>query len=309
MVLPAIGGTRTDPLVDGQPAGGGFGFLDRSDPMFGHQTYEDLNVVNGVDAATIGLPVQQVNDPMAQFGGFQSFLPGGEGQATLDQLGADFDQFAATLDPQLQQQIQEADVRAEATRSQLENAGLLSLANQFRRARSAANVDAARRGTIGGTFQQGQEEEARQAVQRGAGDVALSAAQAAEQQRLAELAPVFGFQQQLAEGSPLQGLARDLMLQDIQQRGQGAQGQFDINTTLENIRSGSDMNRAANINSALMGLATGVQGGIQGYQNRQYLNNMRGLYGFQTGPNIQNRMLPGGGLVQSNTQSGVSVNL
>lgn len=303
MVLPAIGGPRTDPEVGAQPMPSQFGFLEQTAPAFGMEPV--WNTQTGVyDPVDLDSVFQQMA------GGFASYLPDvQQQQETTAGLNQQHDQFAAGIDPQLQQQIQEADVRAEATRSQLENAGLLSLANQFRRARSAANVDAARRGTIGGTFQQGQEEEARQAVQRGAGDVALSAAQAAEQQRLAELAPVFGFQQQLAEGSPLQGLARDLMLQDIQQRGQGAQGQFDINTTLENIRSGSDMNRAANINSALMGLATGVQGGIQGYQNRQYLNNMRGLYGFQTGPNIQNRMLPGGGLVQSNTQSGVSVNL
>lgn len=259
-------------------------------------------------------------NPQDMFGNFQSYLPSGEGQETVDQLGTDFDMFAASMQPQLEQQISDADIRAEATRSQLEQAGLLGLAGQFRRARSAANVDAARRGTLGGTYQLGQEEQARQGVERGAGEVALNAQQVAEQQRMAELAPVFGFQTQLAQGSPYQDLGQNLLLQNFQQLGQGAQGQFDINQTIGNIQSGTAMNQAANLNAALGGLSQGLQGGIQGYQNQQYMQNLNNVYnpagipqgsqyGFNTGPGLQNYNTPGGGIYQTNPNSGVGVGL
>jgi len=264
--------------------------------------------------AGIGDPIPgNMND---QFGGYQTFLPDPSTQQVAGDLNQQFDQFANQANPQLEQQIDEAGIRAEATRSQLENAGLLGLANQFRQARSAINSNVARRGTLGGSFQMGQEIQAGEAAQRGAADVTAQAASAAEQQRLAEIAPLYGFQMDLAGGSPFADLSRDLMMQDLQQRGQGAQGQFDINSSIENIRAGSEMNRAGNINSALQGLAMGVQGGITGYQNQQYMNNLRGIYGggggaqfgFNSG-NLQNYNLPGGDILQRNPNSGVSVTL
>ena len=116
----------------------------------------------------------------------------------------------------------------------------------------------------------------------GIGDVIAGAEAQAEQQRMAELAPVFGMQNTLAQGNPFGNVRRGIQQESIQQAGNAATGQFNLNTQAENIRSGLAMNEGQNIQGFLGGLGQGLGGFLQGRQNRNFLNEMRQIQGGGT---------------------------
>lgn len=197
------------------------------------------------------------------FGQYASYLPGGEYDQQLTDLRGQEDAGLAALDAPVQQALGDARTRAQLTEAQLRNAGMLGLANQLQTSQRNIAFDTARRGTLGGSRSIERSQQAQGQYQAGIGQVAAQAAQAGENQFRQDVAPVFGAQQQAYGQSPLSGLGNQFLMEDLNQRGQGAQGQFDISNTQNQIRQNADMNRAQSILGTLGSVAGGITAAVQ----------------------------------------------
>lgn len=193
------------------------------------------------------------------------------------QRAQQFGEFEQAAQPLIGQAVAGADTRAANTLNQIKSAGLSGLANQFRRSQRDIAFDTARRGTIGGSRSIERNQQAQATAEAGIGGVLNSATSQANAQRNAELAPIYGFQQNLAQGDPMQQFGVQNQLQNINLQGQAAQGQFDFTSDLNNIRSASQMNRAGFIGSAIGNL--GQLGGsyIDANSRQKQLAALRGL--------------------------------
>ena len=172
-----------------------------------------------------------------------------------------------------------ARTRSEATFNQIRQAGLAGLAQQFKRSQRAIAFDTARRGTLGGsrTIERGAQAQGR--VQQGVGNVLNQAQGAANQQLNQDRAGIFGFQQQLAGRDPFASISAQGELNNLQQQGQSALGQFDLSQQQDAIRSGAARNRAQNIFGTLGAIGTGAAGVIRNNANQTFLNNLQTLGG------------------------------
>lgn len=182
--------------------------------------------------------------------------------------------FQTQAQPIVREAVAGVDARAQNTLSQIKQAGLAGVADQFRRSQRNIAFETARRGTLGGSRSIERNQGAQNDAQNSIGGVLNQASQAAENQRSQELAPVFGFQQELAGGDPFAQTGLQNQLAGIQQQGQSATGQFDLTQQLENIRAGTAMNRAGFINNAISGVGQGLGGFVDSQsRNKQLLSN------------------------------------
>jgi hypothetical protein len=216
--------------------------------------------------------VSEINQQRLQFG-----LPRLQASDPEFQRAEQFQGLQDQAQPIIAQGNQQADLKAANTFNQIKQAGLSGLAEQFRRSQKAIAFDTARRGTLGGSRQIERGAEAQAQVQQGAGNVLNQAQGAANAQLNQDRAGIFGFQSQLAQADPFDQLSTQNQLQNFQQQGQSALGQFDLSQQQENIRAGSAQNRAQNIFGALSAVGTGTGGVIRNNADNTFLNNVKAL--------------------------------
>lgn len=194
------------------------------------------------------------------FGGYSSYLPNGQAQPVVDSLRAAEDEQADLLSQKVGQQIGLARQRAQATEAQLRDAGMLQLANQFKTANRNIAFDTARRGTLGGSRSIERSQQAELARSAGASQVALDAARAGADQFRRDVNPLLSFERQALSGG-FGDAANQFQLEDLQNLASGAQGQFNIDQTRQNIQRGADQARAGAIYGGLNSIAQGIRYG------------------------------------------------
>ena len=199
------------------------------------------NEVNLINQSRIGMGLDRLTADDHEFKQAEQF------QGFKDEAGGLIDQSLA-----------QADVRADNTFNQIKQAGLAGVADQFRRSQRSIAFDTARRGTLGGSRSIERGAQAQQGANQDINSVLSQATQAADQQRLSDLGPAFALQQQIAGGDPFANLLHQNQLNSIQQQGQVATGQFDLSDQRENVRAGSDMNRASAISNAFGNVGLGI---------------------------------------------------
>lgn len=202
------------------------------------------------------------NQQDALFGIGAPYLPTGEASRQIESLRSDEDLGREALNAQVQQGEADARQRAKILESQLRDAGMLQLADQFRRAQRGIAFDTARRGTLGGSRSIERAQEAELARQSGASQVALGAQQAGQQLFQQETAPLYQLQQQ-AQASPFSQLGTNLALQDVQSRGQGAGGTFNLEQQRTAADQQADATQGAILGGTLSAIGGGVTAGVQ----------------------------------------------
>lgn len=207
------------------------------------------------------LVAQAGTDPFGKIG--SEYLPGADSRTQIEGLRAQEDAQRQALMEGAQGGLDQAALRAQATEAQLREAGMLGLADQFRRAQRSIAFDAARRGTLGGSRSLERTQDADTAFQAGVGQVAANAAQSAASQFQQESAPFRGVQQQ-AQQSPFSAIGADIAMRDIQNRGQGAGGEFGLQQQRTAVQDQYDQTIGGLVGGGLSSIAGGIRSGIGG---------------------------------------------